>query len=546
MAIAQKRPPAASEEAVGGLGKAFTHRQIQVIYGGLMLGMLLAALDQTIVATALPTIVGDLGGLNHLSWVVTSYLLASTTTTPLFGKLGDLYGRKIVFQVAIVVFLVGSTLAGLSQTIVQLIAFRAVQGIGAGGILALAMAVVGDVVSPRDRGRYQGYTMAVFALSSVAGPAIGGFLTQDLSWRWCFYVNIPIGIVALGVTSVVLDLPFRRVPRSIDYKGSALLVGGVTALLLVTVWGGGAYPWTSPQIIGLAAAGVALLAVFLAQEGRAPEPVLPLRLFRISVFNVTNAAGFLVGLALFGATVYVPLLLQLVSGVSPTLSGLLILPMMVGLTVSSITTGRLISRTGRYKLWPLIGATVMPIGLFLLSTLTATTPQWKTSAFMTVVGLGIGSIFPVLIVAVQNAAEQRDLGTATSANAFFRSMGGSFGVAVFGAVLNSRLKFWVPRLVPHGAGVSSTSVAFSPAAVHRLPAPIRDGIIQAFSHSLHTVFLWSVPIAALALPILFMLKELPLRTGAYIGVAASAGAAVGEVGDPDLWSDTDEVAHKVP
>ncbi|HET9732757.1 MAG TPA: MDR family MFS transporter [Acidimicrobiales bacterium] len=506
---------------------AFTHRQILVIYSGLMIGMLLAALDQTVVSTALPTIVGDLGGLNHLSWVVTSYMLASTTTTPLFGKLGDLYGRKRLFQIAIVVFLAGSVLAGTSQSMLMLIGFRAVQGVGAGGIMALAMAIIGDVVSPRERGRYQGYTMAVFSLSSICGPAIGGLLTTDLSWRWCFYVNLPLGALALVVTSAVLDLPFQKIKRSIDYAGSALLVAGITALLLVTVWGGTEYRWTSPTILGLIAGGGILLLLFVAQESRAAEPVLPLRLFRDPIFDVTNIAGFLVGAAMFGATVYMPLFLQLVTGLSPTLSGVLILPLMGGMMVSSVATGRMITRTGRYKVFPLVGGTIMPIGLYLLSLLTEKTPRLESSAFMAVLGVGMGMIMPVLIVAIQNAVPRRDLGTATSANAFFRSMGGSFGVAVFGAIMNARLAYWFPKLVPAAAHakVSAAAVAFSPAAVHRLPAPLRDGIIAAFAHSLHSVFLWAAPVAALALPVLVFLKEIPLRTEAHMG----ATSAVAEV-----------------
>lgn len=510
--------------------EGLTHRRILIIYSALMLGMLLAALDQTIVSTALPTIVGDLGGLNHLSWVVTAYLVTSTCSTPLYGKLGDLYGRKLVFQAAIVIFLVGSALSGLSQSMVELILFRGVQGIGAGGLMALAMAIIGDILSPRQRGRYQGYMMAVFSLSSVGGPAIGGLLTQDLSWRWCFYVNIPIGLLALMVTSSVLNLPFRRVHHKVDFAGAGLLVLAVGAFLMVTVWGGTTYSWGSPQVIGLIVIGLLLVLAFMRQERRAEEPVLPLRLFRNGVFVNTNAAAFLVGMAMFGGTVYLPLFLQLVTGVSPTASGLLILPMMAGVTLTSIATGRLISYTGRYKIWPIFGAILTPIGMYLLSYMTGTTSRWESGAFMLVLGAGMGAIMPVLIVAIQNATEQRDLGTATSANTFFRSMGSSFGVAIFGSIMNARLAYWFPRLVPHTAGhkVSAGAVAFSPTSIHHLAdAAVRNGIIDAFAHSLHSVFLVAAPVAALALPFILAMKELPLRTGAYIK-SSTAAAVAGE------------------
>lgn len=522
--------------------EGLSHRRIMIIYSGLMVGMLLAALDQTIVSTALPTIVGDLGGLNHLSWVVTSYLVTSTCSTLLWGKLGDLYGRKIVFQTAIVVFLAGSALSGLSRSMVQLIAFRGIQGLGAGGLMALAFAIIGDILSPRQRGRYQGYMMAVFSLASVAGPAIGGWLTESYSWRWCFYVNVPIGIVALLVTSTTLNLPFQRISHRIDYAGAALQVGAVGAILLVTVWGA-SVGWFSWQIVSLTLGGVALVVLFVRQERRAVEPVLPMRLFRNSVFNTTNVAGFLAGMAMFGGTVYMPLFLQLVTGVSPVLSGLLILPMMAGVTASSISVGRLITRTGRYKVWPLIGSVLMPAGMFLLSFMTAATPRWQAGAFMLVLGVGMGMIMPVLIVAIQNATDQRDLGTATSSNTFFRSMGSSFGVAVLGTIMNARLGYWFPRLVPNlkHLNLSASSVAFSPSAVHRLPAPVRNGIIDAFSHSLHTVFLWAAPIALLTLPAILLMKELPLRTEAYIdSVGAAAAAMPGEAMPVEAMPDLPE------
>jgi EmrB/QacA subfamily drug resistance transporter len=522
-----------------------THRQIQIIYSGLMLGMMLAALDQTIVATALPTIVGDLGGLNHLSWVVTAYLLASTSSTPLYGKLGDLFGRKIVFQSAICIFLCGSMLSGISHSMTELIACRAIQGLGAGGIMSLSMAITGDILSPRDRGKYQAYGTSVFSIASVAGPAIGGLFTQHLSWRWCFYVNIPLGIIALVVTTVVLRLPFRRVEHKIDFLGAGLLVAGVTAILLGTVWGGTEYPWSSWQIFGVFGAGLGLLALFAAQEKRAAEPILPLRLFKNSVFRTTSAAGFLVGMALFGTTVYLPLFLQLVTGAGPTLSGLLLVPQMIGVMGGGVFVGRAVTRTGKYKIYPLIGTLLLPTGIFLLSTMTTTTPHLYSSLFMLITGTGMGMVMPVTLTAVQNAVPQADLGVATSSSVFFRSMGASFGVAIFGAVMNARLRYWFPHFV-HSTGhlkISVTSVAYSPAAVYKLPPAIRNGIIQAFGHSLHVVFLCAAPVALLTFPIILLLKQLPLRSNAYVGstAAMAEGAEVlaeqGAPGDVEGRSD---------
>jgi MFS family permease len=367
--------------------------------------------------------------------------------------------------------------------------------------------------------------VGVFSLASIAGPAIGGFFTESLSWRWCFYVNIPIGIVALVVIASVLNLPFQKIERRIDYLGSALLMAGVAGLLLVTVWGGTSYAWNSIEILSLIVGSIVVLVAFVWHEGRVEEPVLPLRLFRNPVVRVTNIISFFAGMAMFGASVYMPLFLQLVAGVSPILSGFLMFPMMAGVTVSSIVTGRLISRTGRYKLYPIIGSVLMPLGMFLLSTMNEHTPVWQAGLFMFPLGIGVGLIMPVLMVALQNAAEQKDLGAATSSNVFFRSMGSSFGVAIFGAIMTSQLAYWIPRLVPKtGLNISGTAVAFSPAAVHHLPGPVQTGIIQAFAHSLHTVFLWATPIALLTLPFVLILKELPLRDHAFIQSATLSAA----------------------
>jgi EmrB/QacA subfamily drug resistance transporter len=517
-----------------------THRQIQIIYSGLMLGMLLAALDQTIVSTALPTIVGDLGGINRLAWVVTAYLLASTSSTPIYGKLGDLYGRKIVFQTAICIFLVGSMMSGLSHTMMELIGFRAVQGIGAGGIMSLSMAITGDILSPRERGKYQAYGMSVFSIASIAGPALGGLFTQHLSWRWCFYVNIPLGAIALIVTSVVLRLPFRRVEHKIDYLGAALLVGGVSAILLATTWGGSEYPWLSWQLLATVGTGVVLLVAFAAQERRAIEPLLPLRLFQNSTFRVVSAISFVVAMVLFGTTVYLPLFLQLVTGAGPTISGLLLVPQMVGMMGGGVIVGRLVAKKGRYRIYPIIGAVLLPIGMFLFSRMTPTTPHLVTSLFLFINGCGMGLIMPVTLTAVQNAVDQKDLGVATSSSVFFRSMGSAFGVAIFGAVMNARLRYWFPHFV-HVTGntrLNAASVAYSPAEVSKLSPAVRQGVIEAFGHALHVVFLVAGPIALLALPIALLVKEVPLRANAYIG---STGAAMAEGAEGFAETDDSEV-----
>jgi len=357
--------------------EALTHRQILIVFSGLMLGMLLAALDQTIVSTALPTMVGELGGLTHLSWVITAYLLTSTASTPLYGKLSDLYGRKLLYQSAIGIFLLGSVLSGLSQSMNQLILFRAIQGLGAGGLMALAMTIIADIVSPRERGRYQGYMGSVWAFSSVAGPLLGGFFVDQLSWRWVFYINLPIGIVALVVTGIVLRLPFERHQHRIDYLGSALLVLGISSLLLVTTWGGTEYPWRSAQIIGLTIAGVLALVLFVWQESRADEPVLPLRLFRESVFSVSSGIGFILGLAMFGALAFMPVYFQVVSGASATSSGLRLVPMMAGVIATSTLTGRMISKSGHYRKYPIIGSAIMAVAVLLLTRLDVDTSTWR-------------------------------------------------------------------------------------------------------------------------------------------------------------------------
>ncbi|MBV8561843.1 MAG: MFS transporter [Actinobacteria bacterium] len=497
------------------MNRQLSHRQILLIYTGLMLGMLLAALDQTIVSTALPTIVGDLGGLNRLSWVVTAYILAQTISTPLYGKLGDLYGRKKLFQVAIVIFLIGSVLCGIAQDMTELIGFRALQGLGAGGLMTGAFAIIGDVVPPRERGRYQGYMGGVFAISSVVGPLIGGFLVDNLSWRWVFYVNLPVGAVALVVVAAVLpQLQGRRAHR-LDLVGAFLLAVGAGLLTLALTWGGTTYPWGSGTIVAIFAVGVVALVLFAFQERRAAEPIIPPHLFRNRIFDSSAAMGFLVACAMFGAIVYLPLFLQVVHGVTPTSSGLRLLPLMGGLLVASIGSGRAISAIGRYRMFPIVGCAVMTVGMALLSRLQVSTPYWKLAVSMGVLGFGMGLVMPVLVLAVQNAVDPKDMGAATSSTTFFRSIGGSFGVAIFGAIFANRLGYWLPRELPRRAGLhaqqAATLLHSPPAKLRALPPAVHTGLVQAFGNSLHTVFLWAVPFGALAFLASLTLREVPLR-----------------------------------
>ncbi|MDA0139573.1 MDR family MFS transporter [Solirubrobacter deserti] len=499
------------------------------VFAALMLGMFLAALDQTIVSTALPTIVGELGGLEHLSWVVTSYLLATTASTPLYGKLGDMYGRKPVFLVAIVIFLIGSVLSGLSQSMTELIAFRAVQGLGAGGLMVGAQAIIADVVPPRDRGRYMGLIGSVFAVASVAGPLLGGFFVDTLSWRWVFYVNLPVGVIAIAIIVFRLRLHTPATRHKIDYLGATLLTAGVSAIILVTTWGGSEYAWASPTIIGLAIAGVMLVALFIAQESRADEPIIPLNLFRSVVFSVASSLGFLIGLAMFGAITFIPLFLQLVYGVSPTSSGLRMLPLMAGLLSASIISGRTISRIGRYKPFPIAGCAVTACGMFLLSRLEVDTPPWLASVYMLVVGIGIGLTMQVLVLAVQNCAPPKDIGVATSAATFFRSMGGSLGVALFGAVFAARLANELAQFPPAIASRFSGGLSISPDEVHSLPTEAQTDFLHAFVAALQPVFLVGAVLTALAFLLAWGLKEVPLRGSArppadLEGADAVAGA----------------------
>ncbi|MFJ4579202.1 MDR family MFS transporter [Streptomyces echinatus] len=487
---------------------------VLVPIGALLLGLLLAALDQTIVSTALPTIVSDLGGLEHLSWVVTAYLLASTAATPLWGKLGDQYGRKRLFQTAIVIFLIGSALCGMAQDMPQLIAFRALQGLGGGGLMVLSMAIVGDLVPPRERGRYQGLFGAVFGATSVLGPLLGGLLTEHLSWRWVFYVNLPVGVVALVVIAAALRIPRRTAGHVIDYLGTFLIAAVATCLVLVASLGGTTWAWDSAQVIGLAVLGVALAVAFVAVERRAAEPVLPLKLFRVRTFTLASVISFIVGFAMFGAMTYLPTFLQVVHGVSPTLSGVHMLPMVFGLLLSSTVSGQIVSRTGRWKVFPVAGTAVTTLGLLLLHRLDEHSPTAEMSVYFFVFGLGLGLVMQVLVLIVQNAVSYEDLGVATSGATFFRSIGASFGVAVFGTVFASRLgdkltdAFRAVRLPP---GVTADALMSDPRGIAALPATVRPAALHAYSSAITDVFLYAAPVALLGFVLAWFLKEDRLR-----------------------------------
>ncbi|MBX9421931.1 MFS transporter [Streptomyces lateritius] len=497
-------PPAAPAPA------ALDPRRVRLVFCGLMLALLLAALEQMIVATALPKIVGELQGLDRMSWAITAYLLTSTIGLPIYGKLGDLLGRKSVFLFAIVVFVIGSGLAGWSRSMDELIAFRAIQGIGAGGLMIGVQAIIADIVPARDRGRYMGLIGAAFGLASVAGPLLGGFFTDHVSWRWCFYFNVPFGLVTLAVVAVVLKLPKPAARARFDVLGALLLAAASTCLVLLTSWGGTEYAWDSRVVLALACGAAGTTLLFLVVEHLAPEPLIPLRLFRDSVFTVTALVGAVVGIALFGAASYLPSFLQMVEGATATESGLLMLPLMGGIVIASVVSGQLISRTGHYKIYPVLGGAVSVLGMWLLSRMDTDTPRLQYSLWQAVLGTGIGLVMPVLVLAVQNSVRPADLGTATSAHNYFRQIGGSVGAAVFGTLFASRLDDALGDRLAGGPTSLPPAESITPQTVHTLPPAVRDAYIQAYADAMPRIFLYLVPVLVLGLVLAFFLKEKPL------------------------------------
>jgi EmrB/QacA subfamily drug resistance transporter len=511
------------------MGTFLSHKQIMIILPGLLMAMLLAMLDQLVVGTALPRIVGDLGGATHLSWVVTAYVLASTITTPFYGKLGDMYGRKKFFIAAIVIFLAGSALSGLSSSMAELITFRAIQGLGAGGLMVGAMATLGEIVPPRERGKYMSYFMVVMMLATVGGPLVGGWITTAFSWRWIFYINLPLGGAALVYLFALMKLPARRVEHRIDYAGGILLGVVATAVILLATWGGTEYSWGSWEIIGLLVIAIAALAGFLVVEQRATEPMLPLHVFKIRNFSVTMVLTFLVGLGLFGAMTFLPFYQQTVQGASPTVSGLLMTPLMVGSALTSILAGVLTSKTGKYRMFPIIGGLVMAIGMFMLSRLGVTTSRLTTGIDYVVLGLGMGLLMQMMSLIAQNSVELKDMGVASSARMFFQQMGGSLGVAAFGAIFAHKLTESMGS-VAAAAGAQASSASLDPATVTNLPPAVREVVFTGIAHAVQTVFLWATPATALVFLLALLIKDVPLRGRGAPGeevVAPEAEALIG-------------------
>ncbi|WP_327159135.1 MDR family MFS transporter [Streptomyces tubercidicus] len=480
----------------------------------LMVAMLLAMLDNMIVGTAMPTIVGELGGLEHLSWVVTAYTLATAASTPIWGKLGDMYGRKGVFLTSIVIFLIGSALSGMAQDMGQLIGFRAVQGLGAGGLMVGVMAIIGDLIPPRERGKYQGMMAGVMAVAMIGGPLVGGSITDHLGWRWSFYINLPLGAIALIMVTAVLHLPKKRSQTRIDYVGAALLTIGITALVLITTWGGTEYDWLSAQIVGLGVAGVVSLVLFVLVERKVSEPVLPLHIFRNGNFSLVTVIGFLVGFVMFGSMTFLPLFQQTVQGASATNSGLLLLPMLLAMMAVSLFAGRVTTRTGKYKIFVVVGGGLITLGLTLLSLMDTDTTRFTSGAYMAVLGAGMGFLMQTTMLIAQNSVEMKDMGVGSSSATLFRTIGGSFGVAILGAIFTHQVQAgMVERIGKAGEKMTSGGAQMDPKGLAALPPMIKDAYSHAVATGTHQVFLWGAVISIAGFAAAWFLKEVPLRGG---------------------------------
>ncbi len=511
-------------------------RSVRVVLFALRIAMMLAMLDNMIVGTAMPRIVGELGGLTHLSWVVTAYVLGTTVSTPIWGKVGDMYGRKSTFLTAIVLFLIGSALSGMAQDMGQLIGFRAVQGLGAGGLMVGVMAIIGDLIPPRERGKYQGMMAGVMALAMIGGPLVGGTITDHWGWRWAFYINLPLGAIALAAVGVVLHLPKKRAQARVDYLGAALLTVGITATVLVTTWGGTEYAWTSARIMELIGIGVATLVGFVFWQTRAAEPVVPLHIFRSRNFTLMSLIGFLTGFVMFGATLFLPLYQQAVQGASATNSGLLLLPMLGAMLVTSMVAGRVTTSTGRYKVFPVTGSVLMVGGLYLMSTMDTGTSRLTSGVFMAVVGLGMGCLMQITMLVAQNSVEMKDMGVASSSATLFRTLGSSFGVAIMGALFNSRVQdAMTERAGALGSKVTEQSAQLDAASLAKLPAAAREAYQYAVSDGTHAAFLLGSVVAVLALIASALVREVPLKgagpkaeDGPGTGDGSKAGEAVPE------------------
>ncbi|MET9221372.1 MDR family MFS transporter [Streptomyces sp. NPDC088197] len=506
-------------------------RSVRVVMAGLLIAMMLAMLDNMIIGTAMPTIVGELGGLNHLSWVVTAYTLATAASTPIWGKLGDMYGRKGIFLTSIVLFLLGSALSGMSQTMDQLISFRAVQGLGAGGLMVGVMAIIGEMIPPRERGKYQGMIAGVMAIAMIGGPLVGGSITDNWGWRWSFYINLPIGVVALAMVTIVLHLPKKRRSGRIDYWGASLLTVAITSLVLLTTWGGTQYAWGSAQIIGLLVLGLVSLAAFLYAETRAAEPVLPLRIFRNSNFSLISLVGFIVGFTMFGAMTFLPLYQQTVQGASATNSGLLLLPLLSAMLVVSMVAGRITTSTGKYKIFPLVGGAFMTFGLFLLSTMDVNTSRFTSGLYMAVLGVGMGFVMQITMLIAQNSVEMKDIGVGSSSSTLFRTIGGSFGVSLFGALFTHTVSHGMASSAAGaGSGAAGAGAQLDRATIAKFPPAVKDAYFHAVADGTHTVFLWGAVISVVGFVAAWFITETPLR-------AAAPKAASSEDEQPPVLAD---------